>query len=190
MFDFIEGKVVSVKPDRVIIQVGGLGFSVKVPVRVSHYINKDKDILLYTSLNLKEDSIELYGFLESLERELFEELIKIAGVGVKMAMNIISTYDRKTLQEIIDKEDIKSLSKVPGIGKKTAQRILLELKGVLPSLVYERDQIYEDILSALVNLGYKKTEAKEVLEKIYSKDKNEGTIIKECLAVLADKHGE
>lgn len=190
MFDFIKGKAITVKPDRVVIQVGGIGFSVRVPIRVTQTIRKEEDVQIYTSLSLKEESAELYGFLELYERELFEELIKISGIGPRTAMNIISTYDRESLQNIIEKEDIKSLSKVPGIGKKTAQRILLELKGVLPFFKYEKDQIYEDVLSALVNLGYKKTVAKEVLEKIYNKDKDEATIIKECLTQLAGKHGE
>lgn len=190
MFEFIKGRVVTVKPDRVVLQTGGLGFSVRVPLRLSQYIQKEQEIKIYTSSILKEESIEIYGFLDPYEKDFFEELIKISGIGPKIAMNIISTYDRETIQKIIAEEDLKALSRIPGIGKKTAQRIFVELKGALPSLKYERDQIYEDILSALVNLGYKKTEAKDVLEKIYSKGKDEAIIIKECLAVLAGKHGE
>lgn len=190
MFEFIKGKVVTVKPDRVVLQVGGIGFSVRVPLRASQHIQKEQEVKIYASSLLKEETIEIYGFLDPYEKELFEELIKISGIGPKIAMNIISTYDKETLQRIIAEEDLKALSRIPGIGRKTSQRIFVELKGVLPSLKYERDQIYEDILSALVNLGYKKTEARDVLEKIYSKEKNEAIIIKECLAVLAGKHGE
>lgn len=190
MFEFIKGKVVTVKPGRLVLQIGGIGFSVRVPLRLSQYIQKEQEIKIYTSFILKDESMEIYGFLESYEKELFEELIKISGIGPKIAMNIISTYNRETLQRIIDEEDLMALSRIPGVGKKTAQRIFVELKGVLPSLKYEKDQVFEDILSALVNLGYKKTEAKDVLEKIYSKDKDETIIIKECLAVLAGRYGE
>ncbi len=190
MFDFIKGRVVTVKPNRLVLQVGDLGFSVRVPFRVSQYIQREQNIQIYTSFILKEESVELYGFLEPYEKELFEELIKISGIGPKIAMNIISTYDRESLQKIIAEEDLRALSRIPGISRKTAQRIFVELKGVLPSLKYERDKIYEDILSALVNLGYKKTEVRDVLDKIYSKDKDETNIIKECLAVLASRHGE
>lgn len=190
MLEFIKGRIVTVKPGKVVLQVGELGFSVRVPIRLSQYIQKEQEIKIYTSSILKEESIEIYGFLEPHEKELFEELIKISGIGPKIAMNIISTYDRESLQKIIAEEDLRALSRIPGIGKKTAQRIFVELRGVLPSLKYEKDQIYEDILSALVNLGYKKTEAKEVLEKIYSKDKDEAIIIKECLAALAGRYGE
>lgn len=190
MLDFIKGKAVTVKPDRVVIQVGGLGFSVRVPFRISNNIPKDEEVLLYTFLSLKDELFEIYGFLESSEKELFEELIKISGIGPRIAMNIISTYDRETLSRIIEQEDVKSLSRVPSVGRKTAQRILLELKGVLPSLKYEKDQIYEDVLSAMVNLGYKKIAVKEVLDKVYSKDKDEASLIKECLSLLAGKHAE
>lgn len=190
MLDFIKGKVITVKPDKIVIQTGGIGYSVKIPIRVSRYINRDEETQIFTSLIVKEESIEIYGFLENSERDLFEELIKIAGIGPKMAINILSTYDRETLYKIIDHEDIKSLSKIPGIGKKTAQRILLELRGILPSLQYEKDQKYDDILSALLNLGYKRLEAKEVLDKIYNNEKDEATIIKESLSILAGKDGK
>jgi len=190
MLDFIKGRVINVKPDRVVVQVGGLGFLVKIPLRVSQNIRKEDEVQIYTSLSLKEEKIEVYGFLDVYEKELFEKLIEISGIGPRTAMNIISTYDRETLQRIIEQDDIKALSRVPGIGRKTAQRILLELKGVLPSLKYDKNQIYDDVLSALINLGYKKTDAKEALDKIYDKDKDEATIIKECLTNLAGKHGE
>ncbi len=188
MLDFIKGEAVIIKPNKVVIEVGGIGFSVKVPFRVSQQIQKKDEVQLFTSLNLKEDAIELYGFLEVYERELFEELIKISGIGPTTAMNILSTYDRESLKNILEKEDIKALSRVPGIGKKTAQRILLELRGVLPYFKYEQDQKYDDILAALLNLGYKRNEAKETLDKIYNKDKDEASIIKECLRVLTDKN--
>jgi len=190
MLDFIKGRVINVKPDRVVVQVGGLGFLVKIPLRVSQNIRKEDEVQIYTSLSLKEEKIEVYGFLDVYEKELFEKLIEISGIGPRTAMNIISTYDRETLQRIIEQDDIKALSRVAGIGRKTAQRILLELKGVLPSLKYDKNQIYDDVLSALINLGYKKTDAKEALDKIYDKDKDEATIIKECLTNLAGKHGE
>ncbi|GAQ95069.1 Holliday junction DNA helicase RuvA [Thermodesulfovibrio aggregans] len=190
MLDFIIGKAVTVKQDRVVVQTGGIGYSIKIPVRLSRYINTDEEVQIYTALILKEELIEIYGFLDSSERDLFEKLIKISGIGPTMAINILSTYDRETLLKIIEDEDIKSLSKIPGVGKKTAQRIFLELKGVLPSLKYERDQRYEDLLSALVSLGYKRLEAKEVLEKVYNNEKDEATIIKEALSILTGKDGK
>jgi len=190
MLDFIKGKAVTIKPDRVVIQTGAVGYSVKIPLRIAKYINRDEEIQIYTSLIVKEESIEVYGFLDSSERDLFEELIKISGIGPRMAINILSTYDSLSLRKIIEQEDIKSLSKIPGIGKKTAQRIFLELKGVLPSLQYEKDQKYEDILAALVNLGYKRLQAKEVLDKIYEHEKDEATIIRESLSILAGKDGK
>lgn len=190
MFEFLKGKIVSLKPDKLIIQVGSIGFGVKVPLKIVQFLKNEQEIQIYTSVAIKEEKIEIYGFLELYEKELFDELINISGIGPITAMNIISTYDRDTLQNIIEKEDIKSLSRVPGIGKKTAQRILLELKGVLSTLKYEQDRRFEDIVSALVNLGYKKTDAKEVLDKVYSKDKDEALVIKECLYLLASKHAE
>jgi Holliday junction DNA helicase RuvA len=190
MIEFLKGKIVSLKPDKLIIQIGSIGFGVKVPLKIFPLLRNEQEIEIYTSVAIKGELIEIYGFLELYEKELFDELIKISGIGPRTAMNIISTYDKNALQNIIEKQDVKSLSKVPGIGKKTAQRIILELKGVLPLLQYEKDRGYEDIFSALVNLGYKKTDAREVLEKVYSKDKDEVTTIKECLTLLANKHAE
>ncbi len=190
MLSFMRGKAVEIKPDRLVLEVKGFGFSIRIPIRVSQFIHKEDDVKIYTSLCLKEDSVELYGFLDEYEKELFEKLIKISGIGPATAMNILSTYDSESLYDIIEKEDIKALSKVPGVGKKTAQRILLELRGILPSIRHDIDREYEDILSALLNLGFKKTDAKEALEKAYSKDKDEASIIKECLALLAGKYAE
>lgn len=187
MLDFIRGRAVTVKPDRVTVLIGGMGFSVKIPIRVSKNIEKDCEVTLYTSLIIKEEKLEIFGFLEPYERELFLELIKISGIGSTTAMNILSNYDKETLQRIIEQQDIKALSRIPGIGKKTAQRIMLELRGVLPSIQRQKDQLYEDVLSALVNLGYKRSEAKEVLEKFYNKEKDEATLIKECLIAIAGK---
>ncbi|MCS7215565.1 MAG: Holliday junction branch migration protein RuvA [Thermodesulfovibrio sp.] len=190
MLDFIEGKVIKVKPDRITIKTGGIGYLIKIPIRISKNLSEDQEIQIFTSFVLREESIEIYGFLESSERDLFEELIKISGIGPRLAINILSTYDRESLQKIIDQEDIGSLSRIPGIGKKTSQRILLELKGILPSLKYERDQRYVDILTALINLGYKRKEAREVLDKVYGSQKDEATIIRESLSILAGKDGK
>lgn len=190
MLNLVQGKIISVKPDRVVVKVGQLGLSIRIPIRISKEINENEEFLFYTSLTVKEDKVELYGFLDSYERDLFEKLLNLSGIGPKTAMNILSTYDKSTLQRIIETDDLKSLGKVPGIGKKNAQRILLELKGVLPQFKYEIDQRFEDILSALINLGYKRKETREVLEKVYHKDKDEETIIKECLVALSGKNGK
>lgn len=190
MIDFLTGKIVSVKPGKLTIQVGSIGFSVKIPLRTSQILRSDQEVRIYTTMVLREEEVEVYGFMEYYEKELFDELIKISGIGPRTAMNIISTYNREELQGIIENDDVKSLSKVPGIGKKTAQRILLELKGVLPVIQRERDIKYEDVLSALVNLGYKKIDVKEVLDRIYTKDKDEAALIKESLNLLAGKHAE
>lgn len=190
MFEFLRGKVVSLKPDKLIIQVCSVGLGVRVPLKISQLIKEGEEIQIYTTVVLKDESMEIYGFLEQDEKKLFDQLTKIPGIGPRTAMNIISTYDLNTLQNIIEREELKLLSRVPGIGKKTAQRILLELKGVMPSLKYERDREYEDILTALINLGYKKVDAKEALDKVYSKDKDESSIIKECLSLLLSRYAE
>lgn len=190
MLDFIRGKVFKVKPDRVVIDVGGLGFSVRIPVRLSEKLSDTEEVFLYTYLSIKEESSEIYGFIDAQDREIFEELVKISGIGPRIAMNILSTYSRDSLIEIIEQENLKALSKIPSVGKKTAQRIILELKGVLTSLSSEKDQKFDDVLSALINLGYKKTEAKEALEKIYKKEKDEASLIRESLSILSGKHGE
>ncbi len=190
MLEFLQGKVVALKPDKLTIHVGSVGFGVKIPLRLAENIRIGQDLQIYTSLVIKEENIEIYGFSEIYEKELFDQLIKISGIGPRTALNIMSTYDLNTLKSIIEKEDIKSLSRVPGIGKKTAQKILLELRGVLPSLLLKEDRVYEDILSALVNLGYRKADAREILDKVYNKEKDEASIIKECLNLLAGRYAE
>lgn len=188
MLDFIRGRVASLKPDRVVIDIGGLGLSVKIPLRVSESLTEKDEVFLYTHLAIREDVSEIYGFTDPKDRELFEELIRISGIGPRIAMNILSTYSRDSFLEIIEQENVKALSKIPSIGKKTAQRVILEFKGILPSLYSERDSKFEDVLSALVNLGFKRSEAKEALERVYRKDKDEATLIRESLITLTSKH--
>ena len=151
------------------------------------------EIILQTYTHVREDAILLYGFLSVEERDFFITLLSISGVGPKMGLNLLSGSSLSDLMKIVESEDIKRLSMIPGVGKKTAARIILELKEKLPVLSSAEGEIHldhsiaADALSALVNLGYPRAQAYEVIRKVreQNKDITVELLIREALKTLA-----
>jgi Holliday junction DNA helicase RuvA len=169
MIASLRGTLASKKPDQVTIDVNGVGYAVHVPLSVlSELPETGSNMFLHIYTYVREDTLVLYGFRTEEERRIFTTLISISGVGPKIALSILSTIPHDHFYRAIDAEEIDVLCRVPGLGKKTAHRLILELKGKLPSLKEEKTRLYDDTLSALVNLGYKKTLAQEMLDKVYS----------------------
>ncbi len=129
--------------------------------------------------------MHLFGFTSEDEKNIFTTLLRISGIGPKMALNIFSGVSHNDFLNAIEKEDVATLCRIPGLGKKTAQRLILELKEKLPSSTVIKDRLFEDTLSALINLGYKKTVAQQSLEKVYNKNFNDiESLLKETLKQL------
>lgn len=130
MISFLRGRIFSKGVQQVVLDVGGVGYSITMASRSIDSLGKAGDeVLVLVSMQVKEDGISLYGFAEEQERSLFEKLIAVSGVGPKAAMAALSSYDAPHLMKIIGGGDVTAMSKVSGIGKKTAERIVVDLKG-------------------------------------------------------------
>ncbi len=171
MIASIQGKVASTARDHVVIVTGGIGYKVFAPFSTLERIDASSETFLHTILIVREDSLTLYGFATVSEREIFETLLSINGVGPKMALAVLSTLSIDSLRNAVISERAEILARVPGIGKKTAQRVLLELKDKLnlgldsaPISVFE--DVNSDVLDALVALGYSIVEAQTAIQAL------------------------
>ena len=192
MIGSLRGNVLARRPDNVIIEVGGVGYQVNVPLNIlANLPEEGKEVFLHIYTHVREDALQLFGFTSENEKKIFMVLLGISGIGPKMALNILSGLSYEDFLTALDAEDVAMLCRIPGLGKKTAHRLILELREKLPSATGTRDRIFEDTLSALVNLGYKKSVAQEFLEKSYKQGFHdiEG-LLKETLKQLTGKlHG-
>ena len=170
MIASIQGQVAATFVDHLIVNVGGVGLYVNVPHPAIQRI-KGHEVFLYTVLIVREDGLSLYGFDNTSDRELFEALIKVNGVGPRLALSILSTLSTDNLRSAVmnDRSDI--LTRVPGIGKKTAQKIVLELKDKMPSGldavplgIFE--DVNSDVIETLIALGYSIVEAQAAVQSL------------------------
>jgi Holliday junction DNA helicase RuvA len=180
MIHFIRGILVQSTPGIAVVEAGGIGYKVLIPASTYPRLPQvGEEILLHTSLVVREISQTLYGFSHPDERDLFEELTTVSGVGPKIALSLIGHLSVADMHSAIGAQDITMISKVPGIGKKTAQRLIIELrdrlqkssKAPLPSDFAiqmdtdPRGQKVADAMSALINLGYNQSAAQKALKK-------------------------
>lgn len=194
MIDQISGKIISINDNYVVLEVGGLGIKVNISANFASKLVNEDLITLVTYLNVREDALDLYGFKNDSERNLFLMLISISGIGPKLAVSILSGVELEELKSNILSGDIKSLTSIPGVGAKTAKRIIIELKDKLSNtttteLGFEDDfasKISKDVLSALVGLGYSESMATEVIKRINPAKSNKSieSLIKESLKIL------
>jgi len=198
MIALITGQLVYKSFEHVIIDVGGVGYRVQIPLSTFYTLPDQGEVRLQIHTHVREDALLLYGFASSLEKDIFLLLLSVSGIGPKLALNILSHASAAELKEGIGSGNIKRLSALPGIGKKTAERLILELKdkmgrldtGSLPSplastpVVTAGDQL-EDVVSALVNLGYKESQARKTLEALeIPPDASLEQILKSALKIL------
>ncbi len=170
MIGSLKGKITSRKPDNVLIDVNGVGYQVSVPLNIlANFPPEGHDVFLHIYTHVREDSLQLFGFSTEAEKKTFVTLLGVSGVGPKMALNVLSGISYNDFLQAVEREDVAMLCRIPGLGKKTAHRLILELREKLPSAEGTRDQVFDDTLSALVNLGYKKSRALEYLEKTYKR---------------------
>ena len=194
MIDQISGKIISINDNYVVLGVGGLGIKVNISANFASKLVNEDLITLVTYLNVREDALDLYGFKNDSERNLFLMLISISGIGPKLAVSILSGVELDELKSNILSGDIKSLTSIPGVGAKTAKRIIIELKDKLSKTTTTElgfkdnfgSKISKDVLSALVGLGYSESMATEVIKKINpaNSDKSIESLIKEALKIL------
>lgn len=195
MISFVRGTVVNKSINSVIVDVSGIGFKILVPSRDAEEIKSGEVNLLNTYFSVKEDSMELYGFLKSEDLDMFNLLIGVNGVGPKAALSLLSAFSAESLSSAIMLSDVKKISSAQGIGKKTAERIILELKDkvslTVPDVEGElsSDTAYDkgveaEAVSALKALGYSAYEAAEAVKRVGLKDSVEDTIKAALLALM------
>ncbi|MFN4227415.1 MAG: Holliday junction branch migration protein RuvA [Candidatus Ratteibacteria bacterium] len=171
MLYFIKGKVFLKTPTYVVIENNGIGYFVEVSLQTSEKIQEGEEVLLYVYQQLSEEKINLYGFIEKEERELFLLLITVPGIGPKVALRILSGLSIEEIYHGIITENISFFENVPGIGKKTAERMIVELKQKIekiPVLVNNNKEreLLNNSVEALIVLGYKRKEAIEIVNEI------------------------
>jgi holliday junction DNA helicase RuvA len=192
MIASLRGIILSRRPDNVIIDVNGIGYHVHLPLNVLAKLPEEgREVSLYIFTHVREDALQLFGFISEEEKKIFTVLLGITGIGPKMALNILSGLSYPDFLSAIETEDVAMLCRIPGLGKKTAQRLILELREKLPSSTGIKDRVFEDTLSALINLGYKRNVAHDFLEKSYKQGFTDiESLLKETLKQLTGmKHG-
>ncbi|MBT3185064.1 MAG: Holliday junction branch migration protein RuvA [Nitrospina sp.] len=197
MIAHLKGQLTYKSPEYTIVDVSGVGYQVFTPLSTYYALpDPGQTVSLRVHTRVREDELKLFGFLTEEEQTIFQKLITINKVGPKLALGILSGMSPADLISTIMNNDAARLSTIPGVGKKTAERLTLELKDKLADLALEMEHhpeaapkqgFYDDALSALVNLGYKKPEAEKALKTIYNqngKDASLEDLIKESLNIL------
>lgn len=177
MIALLNGQIAYKSLDHVILDVGGVGYRLLVPLSTFYTLPESGQVQLHVHTHVREDAIQLFGFGRAEEKALFSILISISGVGPKLAINILSHIPVDELALALANSDIARLSSLPGIGKKTAERLSLELKEKVAPFIASGNMesgdsptpgspLLDDLLSALVNLGYKENVARRALESM------------------------
>lgn len=159
----ISGTVTHKGKNFVVIETSGLGYQVFVNTATLSKLVAGTNVRLWAYEHVREDMRDLYGFMSQAEHQLFLALTGISGVGPKMGLGILTLGDAADIERMIDRGDIAAISSISGVGKKTAQKIVLELKGKLVDIDGGSEQ--DDVLTALINLGYAKEQAREALSR-------------------------
>ena len=194
MIGSLIGLIKEKKPSLLLLEVNGVGYEINVPLSTSFQLpKKGESAYLLTHLIVREDQHTLYGFATEEERNLFRTLIKISGVGAKMALTILSGINVNGFVQSVINEDIDTLVHLPGIGKKTAERLIVEMKdridGITDNLESSASTIAETSIAvearnALVNLGYKNSEAKKILDNIDTNGLSVEELLRQALKSL------
>lgn len=201
MISCLRGILIEKKSPLLIIDVNGIGYEVLAPISTVHQLPElNQTVQLYTHLVVREDALTLYGFHHATERALFRTLIKVNGVGPKLALTILSNMPLRDFVQSVQSDNAKKLSSIKGIGAKTAKRLVVEMRDTLlkNDLIFQSttqdssdtnalttNTAIQDAFSGLVSLGYKSHQAKQVLQMIYQPDMNSETLIRLALQQMA-----
>jgi Holliday junction DNA helicase RuvA len=200
MIALLSGILVEKSITQCIVDVGGIGYRVVVPLTTFYELPEiGRPVVIHIHTHVREDAIHLYGFHSREERAVFQLMISVSGIGPKLAINILSGIAAGELVRAVTTDDLKRLTGIPGVGKKTAERMILEMKDKAAKFGKESvpagavalktgDQVSDDALSALVNLGYKGSAVKEVIDRIVRESREAPSLdrlLKQALKILA-----
>jgi Holliday junction DNA helicase RuvA len=192
MIAHLRGKLLAKHPNQAVVETAGVGYDVTISVPTfSDLPGAGGDVALHIHTHVREDTIALYGFLRSAEKTLFEKLITVSGIGPKLAITILSGMAADEMVNAIRGNDIARLTRIPGIGKKTAERMVLELRDKLPvekhgdmAATPALTPVEEDVLSALVNLGYQRAAVEKAMSTV-SKNGQFDNMFRQALTALS-----
>ena len=198
MIGMLRGQLLRAEPDLVVLDVGGVGYQLRVPLSTFYVLDQKglgTECVLEVHTHVRDDALELFGFQEAGEKQLFEKLIAVSGIGPRLALAILSGMPPADLSQAILNADVARLTRIPGVGKKTAERLVLELKdkmeglGLAPAPAKakaRKSDLRQDVVAALVNLGYRERDAEQAVSS--SSESNEASfqdLLREALAKLA-----
>ena len=184
----VEGLLERKEPGRVFLKSGPFVLEILVPFSVMDRLPaRGKRCVLYVSFRIRNEIPELYGFLTPEARDLFERLQQVSRLGPRLALNILGVFEPEEFLEIVAQNDVQSLARVPGIGPRRAERLCVELRSRLGVKKPPVSPLFEEALSALLNLGFSPEEARPALEKTFQEGKDLSEIVKEALKRLSVK---
>ncbi len=200
MIGWLHGAVRARSDDKLILDVGGVGYVVQVPLGTGAHLELEAEIELHVHTHVREDSLQLYGFETAEGLRTFETLITVSGIGPRLAQAVLGSLDQAALAHAIDLGDIATLKKVPGVGKRVAERLSLELRGKIRAgdgpatteggsiaVRHQAGGVWRDLESALMNLQYRKKEVQGALELVRREQPDEtdfDTLLRTALSVL------
>ena len=196
MFNSFTGTVTILTDSLCTVEVGGVEYALSISSSAARAFKSGTVQRVIAHLHHKEDQMKLYGFINTEERELFLQLLKVSGVGPSLAMKILSGLDAVNLKSAIDQGDVNSLSLIPGLGKKTAQKIILALQGSIVSAGNTASGPFGDVVDALVEMGFDKASARETVNSIarelpadLTAAQKEEKILRESIVILSRQGG-
>lgn len=209
MLGYIEGKIISKNPDtnQCVVLAGNIGYEISVSKRTLEILSLDSNTALWLHTHVREDALTLFGFETETEKQFFRILVGVSGLGPKTALSLLSEHGAEKLSQLILAKEIAEISSAPGVGKKLAERLVLELASKLEKLAWvsqieqklttpklehaPKKQLRDDLLSALVNLGYQPSQIRTTLDRVFDgslSELNFETCLKDALKDISH-HG-
>ena len=192
MIAHLRGKLISKHPNQAVVEAAGVGYEVNISIPTfSGLPALGSEVAMFIHTHVREDALSLFGFLRIEDKQLFERLLSVSGIGPKLAITILSGMETNAMVASIKGNNVASLTRIPGIGKKTAERMVLELRDKLdafgvPEAAAAASPVEEDVISALVNLGYQRALVERALGRVTkATDETFDTLFRKSLAALA-----
>ena len=191
MIAHLNGKLIKKNPTTLIIECAGVGYEVKISLTTFSAIGTSESIMIFTQHIVREDAQLLYGFASKEEREMFNHLISVSGIGPNTAMIMLSSLTPEEVAHAIQTDDVKTIQGVKGIGIKTAQRVIIDLKDKMLKITFSSENVFAqnntnrfDALTALVSLGFDKKTVEKAIDKISTGEETVEQLIKQALKIL------
>jgi Holliday junction DNA helicase RuvA len=191
MIGHLNGRLIEKNPTELIVECAGVGYEVKISLNTFSALGSEESVKIFTKLVVREDAHILYGFASNDEREMFNHLVSVSGIGPNTAMIMLSSMVPDEIAHAIQSEDVRTIQGIKGIGTKTAQRVIIDLKDKMLKMVFSSENIFNqnntnrfDALTALVSLGFDKKSAEKAIDKIATGDETVEKLIKEALKIL------